>query len=201
MAAVISATNGLGWQLQKLTLWAQESIERLFLHGNASASPPPPQLPAWLLQMLFWLLALGAIGWLGWQLYQILRPYWDSLRPQVRAAREPAQTTANWLRQAQVAQAQADYASACRALYMATLQKLSERDLIAPQSSRTDGEYLALLQALSLQDLPRPQPYELLIQTHERLHFDRLSASAELYAQCWQAYQQLEQQATPGGSA
>ena len=84
---------------------------------------------------------------------------------------------------------------------MAALQRLSEQSLISQQLSRTDGEYLNLLQ-----NLPLPQPYQVLIQTHERLQFDRFSASAELYAECWRAYQMIERQSaghqtTAGGSA
>ncbi len=187
MAASEFATNSLGWQLQKLTQWAQEGLERLFSRGGGSSATPPPQLPAWLLQSIFWLLALSAASWLIWQLYKILSPDWDSLRPNRLSRPEPSRSATDWLRQAQLAQAQSDYAVACRALYMAALQKLGEQDLIAPQLSRTDGEYLTLLRSLAL-----PQPYQTLIQTHERLYFDRLSASAELYAECWQAYQSLE---------
>lgn len=182
------AKNSLGWQLQKLTLWAQEALERLFSSGDAQAAPPP-QLPSWLLQSLFWLMALAASGWLVWQFCQILLPYWQTLRPPARPPTQPHRTSANWLQQAQQAQQQGDYTAACRALYLATLQRLGEQNLISPQASRTDGEYLTLLQTLSLQV---PQPYRLLIQTHERLHFDRLPASAELYAECWQAYQQIQ---------
>jgi hypothetical protein len=185
--------DSLGWQLQKLTLRAQEGIERLFLNGSSPEAAPPSQLSDWLLQSLFWLIALAGASWLSWQLYQILLPYWDSLRPAARLLHQPARTPTDWLRQAQAAQAQADYAAACRALYMASLQILGEQKLIAPQSSRTDGEYLALLRSLAL-----PQPYQLLIQTHERLYFDRLFISAELYAECWQAYQQIERQGSGG---
>jgi hypothetical protein len=192
LAAEEFAKNSFGWQLQKLGQWAQEGLERLFARGGSSAPEPSPQLPIWLLEAIFWLLTLSLAGWLIWQLYQILRPFWESLRSPRLSRPEPSRSATNWLRQAQLAQAQGDYAAACRALYLAALQKLSEQDLIAPQSSRTDGEYLALLRQLSL-----PQPYQMLIQTHERLYFDRFAASAELYAECWQAYQTLEPQAKP----
>jgi len=202
LAAGRFAKNSLGWQLQKLTQWAEEGLERLFSGGKSSSAAPPPQLPEWLLEAIFWLLALAAISWLGWQLYQIIRPYWDSLRIQAGSRRiESNQPATDWLQQAKLAQAEADYGSACRALYMAALQRLSEQSLINQQLSRTDGEYLNLLQNLLL-----PQPYQVLIQTHERLQFDRFSASAELYAECWRAYQMIERQSaghqtTAGGSA
>lgn len=197
LATGVFAKNSLGWQLQKLTERAREALERLFAGGNFQA-PLPSQLPAWLVQSVFWLMALSLSGWLVWQLYQIFSPYWQNLRPSAPAVSQPVRTAASWLDQAQQAQSQGDYSAACRALYMATLQQLGERNLIPPQSSRTDGEYLALLQVLPLQ-VSLPQPYRLLIQTHERLYFDRLPASAALYAECWQAYQQIARE--PSGQS
>ncbi|MFM7426327.1 MAG: DUF4129 domain-containing protein [Elainella sp.] len=126
------------------------------------------------------------------QLYRLARPYLENLERRsgpVRLTPPP-----DWLQQAQTAHRQGDYRLACRALYLAALQRLSERGLIPQALSRTDGEYLSLLHQLDL-PLADQQPYQLLIRTHERLAFDQFAASADLYDRCWQAYRQLEGEA------
>lgn len=185
--------NSLNWQVQQGTQRLTEWIEGLLVsNAPANNGNEVPQVPEWLLKGLFWLMVVGAIGWAGWQLYQLLRPYWVNYwRLQTRERWEeppPAwKTAAEWLRQARAAQQQGNYREACRALYMATLQQLNDRGIILQETSRTDGEYLTLVQGLNL-----PPPYRVLIRTHERLCFDRVSISSEVYDRCWQAYQEIE---------
>lgn len=132
--------------------------------------------------------------WTSWQIYTWLEPYWVNYWRSGQGGNRivvqsptAAPSLAEWLRQAHVTQQQGDYRTACRALYMATLQQLSERGLISQALSRTDGEYLHLVQTQNL-----PQPYQILIRTHERLCFDQVAASPEIYDRCWQAYQEIE---------
>jgi hypothetical protein len=188
LASGTYAKNSLGWQVQQISQQVGEWIERL-LSNSAGNLPSETPLPAWLLQTLFWLLVLGSLTWMGWQIYRFAGSYLNLERP----SRLATLTTApvDWLKQAQTARSQGDYQLACRALYLAALQRLNERGLIPQALSRTDGEYLALLHQLNL-PLADQQPYQLLIGTHERLAFDRFVASADLYDRCWQAYRQLE---------
>lgn len=193
MASGTFEQTSLDWQVQQLSQRFGEWFEGLFIRsGINKLDPQIPQLPVWVVQILFWLIGLGTVAWASWQLYQWLRPYflayWQSSRNAERliVMASPQQTVAEWLQQARAAQQQGHYQEACRALYMATLQQLSDRGLITQEASRTDGEYLLLLQTMHL-----PQPYQTLIRTHERLCFDRVSVSANDYQQCWQAYQEI----------
>lgn len=188
LASGTFSNNSLDWQIQKFFQRLGEGIESWF-SNNVTVPDNPTPLPTWFLQGLFWLVAISLIAWASWQLYRLLQPYWQQVDRQPVAAQ---QSVADWLNQAKTAQGQGNYQTACRALYMAALQRLSEQGLIPEQLSRTDGEYLALLRSLSLAP-PAQALYQTLIGIHERLYFDRVTASAELYDRCWQAYQQLEQ--------
>jgi hypothetical protein len=189
LAAGSFAKNSLDWQFQKASQWLGESIESWFSNSDLDVPDPTP-LPNWFLQGLFWLVAVGLIVWAGWQLYRLLQPYWQEFTEQRPVWVASQQSVTDWLNQARAAQSQGNYQAACRALYMAALQRLSDQGLIPEQLSRTDGEYLTLLR--SSLAAPAQTPYQTLIRTHERLFFDRVTASAELCDRCWQAYQQLE---------
>lgn len=184
--------NSLDWQAQQVTQRFGEWFERLLAGANLGGEESVAQPPEWLLKTVFWAIVIGAIGWASWQLYKLLRPYWlDYWR--VTQARSLVnlpltwQTVPEWLRQARTAQQQGNYREACRALYMAMLQLLNDRGIIPQEVSRTDGEYLTLVQSLNL-----PPPYRVLIRTHERICFDRVAISSEVYKRCWQAYQEIE---------
>lgn len=193
MAAGTFEQTSLDWQLQQIFQQLGEWFEFLLSRFNGNpAMPDMPQIPEWFWQSLFWLLVAVAIAWSSWQLFYLLRPYWQhwqagSTVPQIVIPAQPQQSVAAWLQQAHTAHQQGDYQSACRFLYLAVLQRLNDRGLIGQEGSRTDGEYLSLLRSLKL-----PPPYQVLIQTHERLHFDRMVASAETYDRCWRAYQEIE---------
>lgn len=191
MASGTYEETSWGWQLQQFSQQLGEWIERLFSQSRPN-SPGLPVIPDWLLKTLFWLMVIAAIGWASWQLYHLLSPYlthrWRSTAIRQSASLTQSQHSATeWLQQARTAQQQGNYREACIALYMAALQQLNDRGMISQEASRTDGEYLTLLQRQNL-----PQPYQVLIQTHERLCFDRVIASAEICDSCWQAYQEIE---------
>lgn len=181
------AKNSLDWQLQKLSQQAGEWIES-WLPNRVAVPETSPSLPAWFLHTLFWVVALGLIVWAGWQLYRLFQPSFQSAGEREPVVCQPS--VADWLNQAKAAHQQGDYQAACRALYLGALQRLSDQELIPQQLSRTDGEYLTLLRSLHLAQ-PMQTPYQTLIRIHERLYFDRVVASAELYDRCWQAYEQI----------
>lgn len=189
--------DSFGWQAQQLRQRIGEWIElRLFGTPADYSDTPTVSLPDWLERGLFWLIVLLTLTWLIWQIQKILRPYWknwrsqswQTLRPMVsQPKRDP--NLSEWLRRAQQAQKEGNYAEACRALYMAMLQRLHEKQLVPQQASRTDGEYLKLVQQMAA-----ARPYQVLIQTHERLCFGNAVISPEVYHHCQQAYQEIERQ-------
>lgn len=139
-------------------------------------------------------MVIAMITWAGWQLYKLLSPYveayWqlnrETLRPP-RPSHAAPLTVAEWLKRSRTAHQQRDYREACRALYMAALQRLNDAHSIPQEASRTDGEYLHLVQTL------RPShAYQMLIHTHERLCFSQTAISAETFDRCWQAYQEID---------
>jgi hypothetical protein len=193
LAAGTFEKTSWGWQFQQLSQRFGEWLERLLSQNQPSSSTSFPAIPDLLLKVLFWAMVIGAIVWTSWQLYRFLSPYLANYWQLRQANPAPSlqvparRSMAEWLEQARAAQRQGNYREACVALYRATLQQLNDRGLIAQEASRTDGEYLSLLQVQNL-----PQPYRILIQTHERLCFDRVTASAEICDRCWQAYQDIE---------
>lgn len=194
MASGSFEKTSLDWQLQQLSQQIGEWFEGLLPRSTANdPTADLPQLPEWLLKGVFWLIVIAVVAWAGWQIYKLLSPYltdyWRTNRANSSAVASPASqyTVAEWLQQARIAQQQGNYQTACRALYMATLQQLNDRGILPQQASRTDGEYLSLLKSQNL-----PDPYQVVIRTHERLCFDQTTASVETYERCWQAYQEIE---------
>lgn len=194
MASGTFEKTSLNWQIQQLQQRIGEWLERILTPKNQSnLNPPDWTIPDWLQKGLFWLIVVALISWASWQLYKLLRPYLSSyLQLNPRSPRLPLEqatelAVSDWLRRSRQSQQQGNYREACRALYMAALQHLNDKDLICQELSRTDGEYLSLLQDLSVS-----QPYQILIRTHERLCFSDTAISAELFDRCWEAYQQIE---------
>lgn len=185
-------TTSWGWQIQQAQQRVEEFVERLLFSSDPTRDPADWSLPDWLLDGLFWLLVIALVSWAGWQLYRLLNPY---LYPAVRRGRSPLPTTASqpqltiadWLGRSRTAQRQGNYREACRCLYMAMLQHLSDKNLVPQQASRTDGEYLRLVQTLN-----QPQPYQTLIRTHEQLCFSDATISSDTFERCWQAYQEIQ---------
>jgi hypothetical protein len=186
--------TNLNWQLQQLQQRIGEWLERLLANQPNLPAGENWQIPAEWLRGLLALIIGGIVGFLGWQLYQRLRPYWGEIgqwgRRSIDQKPNPTETctSAEWVKRSQAAHRQGNYREACRALYMAMLQRLNEQNLIGQEASRTDGEYFTLAQALD-----RPQLYQLIIRTHERLCFSEAPISAEVFDRCWQAYQAIDQ--------
>ncbi|PSB17852.1 DUF4129 domain-containing protein [Phormidesmis priestleyi ULC007] len=195
MAADSFDKNSLGWQLQQLAQRVGEWIEARFPQN----SPNLPQIPnwsfpTWLLEAMFWAIVLSATLWLSWQLVRLLAPYWAGSSAQdakwqlhKSASKEEERSVAGWIRQMQEFQRQGNYREACRALYMAMLQRLNDTKLVPHQFSRTDGEYLQVVQPL-----PQSQAYQTLIRTHEQLCFGDGVISADVFNRCQRAYQEIE---------
>lgn len=190
MAGSFEKTS-IEWQLQLLQQRLSEWLERLFAPiGNQSL--PNWVLPDWLLRLLFWVVIGGLASWVSWQLYQLVRPYFAVKIAQPKASDRQIEvdrplTRAEWLQRSRTFAQQGDYREACRALYMAALQRLNDAEPIPHESSRTDGEYLRLIQTL-----PRPAPYQVLIRAHEQLCFNNADLSAIEFDRCQQAYQDIE---------
>lgn len=157
----------------------------------------PPNVPDWSWlavwgRGLFWGLVIGLGLWLSLLLYRAItyyirkrqgKTYQSIPKPQVTQQR----TAAEWWREANFFAQKRDYRQACRALYMATLQKLHDSKRIMHNPSRTDGEYLQVVS-----HMPGPRPYQLLIRTHERAEFGDAVVSEESYERCQQAYREIE---------
>lgn len=186
-------TNSINWQIQLLQMRIAEWLDRLFANSNRS-SRPNWLLPEWFFRLAFWMIAALLIGWIGWQLYLLLRPYinpyWRtrSGNPNYsnQATAPESLTVSEWWQRSRTSAQQGNYREACRALYLATLQKLDDQGLIPAQFSRTDGEYWQLLQTL-----PNARPYEILFQTHERLCFSDREISQQTFDDCEQAYREI----------
>lgn len=191
--------DSLGWQIQLLQMRFAEWIDRIFQPKADRPNVNPPQwlIPEWfsklLLQGLFWLIVIAALAWVGWMIIRLVSPYlgmdWFTRKPRHPNA-EPeveALSISEWLQRSRALAQRGNYREACRALYQAALQKLDERELILNRASRTDGEYVSLLQTL-----PNPRPYEVLITTHERLCFSKVTITRENFVICEQAYREIE---------
>ncbi len=190
--ATFQKTN-LDWQLQQVGQRFGEWLELQFSKFSGS-QVPDPDIPPVVFETLFWVLVVALVTWMLWMLYRILRPYLYLLTPPASTATESRHgtaqpmTVADWLARAQALQAQGNYAQACRALYMAMVQRLDDTQRLPNEPSRTDGEYLRAVQVF-----PAIRPYQTLIRTHEQLLFGDASAiSNETWRQCQQAYREIE---------
>ncbi len=197
MASGTFEKSSADWWIQQRQQQVGEWLESLFSGlrlGNLGGEDWA--LPEWFLQGFFWTVIVGLVAGLGWQLYQILKPYVDGYLRRGRG-RSPSsftpvtQSAAEWLERSRYAQQQGNYREACRSLYMASLQHLSDRHLIRQEESRTDGEYLSLILQIDPPQI-HSNPYQLLIRTHERLCFSDAAISAETFERCWQAYQEIQ---------
>jgi Domain of unknown function (DUF4129) len=196
MSAAFEKDN-FDWQVQQISRRVGEWIERVFVVPNL---PNSPDLSKWwfperLLQAAFWTIVIFASIWLGWQIWRLLSAYLNSLDSdtalwlnRTSKREERNSTLADWIGQMQEFQRQGNYREACRALYMAMLQRLNDTKLLPHQPSRTDGEYLQVVQ-----QLPQAQSYQTLISTHEQLCFGKTAISSEEFLTCQQAYREIEQ--------
>ncbi|MGA7933539.1 MAG: DUF4129 domain-containing protein [Kovacikia sp.] len=190
MTSASFETTNLSWQIQQLQQRLGEGIEKLFAPIGVAPVGAPPE---WLIKTVFWAVSLVLIGWASRQLYSLLRAYFhpsvftDLASDSSTQLPHPALTADQWLQRSRTFARQGNYREACRSLYLAALQRLNDKQLIAQESSRTDGEYRHLLQEIS-----HAPPYQLLIDTHERLCFGNAEISAETFDQCQQAYGEIE---------
>ena len=194
MAADSFDRNSLSWQLQQLGQRVGEWLEAQFSRNSPNLPQTPNwAFPTWILEVMFWAIVLSVTIWLSWQLFRLLAPYWTRSQAQSAiqklrtASKEEARSVAGWVRQMQEFQCQGNYREACRALYMAMLQRLNDTKLVPHQSSRTDGEYWQVVQPL-----PQSQAYQTLIRTHEQLCFGYGVISADVFDRCQRAYQEIE---------
>ncbi len=183
--------NSPAWQMQQWQRQFNEWLEGVLTPVTRGFRPlwTPPE---WFLRPLFWVFAVIFMTWLGWQLYRILAPYFyprlainQGTRTTLSVSDRPL-TASQWWQRSRLLGREGNYREACRCLYQAALQQLDERKLIAHQSSRTDGEYRHLLQVL-----PQHDPYQVLIDTHERLCFSSTDIAAADFDRCQQAYREI----------
>lgn len=192
MSAGSFETNSLGWQVRQL----RRQLNEWFEYQWSQLDIDPPPLPQWSWpeafgRGLFWLIVVGLALGLSWLLCRQLMRLW---RRQHRtgavlttAATIPTRSAQHWWHQANTYAQQQQYREACRALYLAALQHLNDRQILPHDRSRTDGEYLQ-----SLEPILQTQPYQLLIRTHERIEFGDISIGLDNYQRCRRAYQEIQ---------
>jgi hypothetical protein len=189
--------TSFGWQIQQMQQRFGEWIEVTFSPALSKAVNSLG-FPEWLWDILVvigWVILAFVVAWLALQIYRQLRPYIESLIFPIRnhqkstltENKSSSYTVAAWLQQAQKLRSQGDYSLACRALYMALIQRLSDAELIPTQASRTDREYLKLMAKI-----PSCQSCKFLIATHEQIWFSDASISSETFEQCQQAYRDVD---------
>lgn len=182
------------WQLEQLQQQLGEWIEVKFRSVDRDLNLDI--FPAWLgplLLRLTWLALAGLLIWIG---YRVIYPYWRKWlltnklpKLDLDRAPEPTDTVAELLDRSQQSQSERDYTQASRWLYLAMLQRLNDANLIPHQFSRTDREYLTLLGTL-----PPMSIGEVLLSTHEQLHFGNTPITAAGFDRCQQAYRAIEEQ-------
>lgn len=198
MQLIIMATDPFektnwGWQLSQFQQQVSEWVELQF---SRFGSVPEWNGPGWtlnapwiveLIKVLFWLLLGIFLIWLGWRLWQIIKPSLPKTRVDVLRTRiyENESSVAIWVQRSREYLRQRNYREACRCLYMAMLQRLSDTGIAPHEPSRTDGEYSQLVR-----HLPQFQSYQTLITTHEQL-FGSSEILPETFERCWQAYRDL----------
>jgi hypothetical protein len=184
--------NNLSWQWE---LIKRQFVEWLILKlQNVKIPLTPFSISPRLLEALFWGLVLIFVTWAVWRLVPLFRTSWFALKDSTDSSLQwisPAQsqeyTVAEWLKQAQQLQQNGKFTEACRALYMAMLQGLHDTEIIQHDPSRSDGEYSQLIQ-----QLPKINPYQTLLDTHEKHCFGNTQGSSETFTICQQAYQEID---------
>lgn len=183
------------WELRQAGKNLSEWIQlRLAQQEPADAPLPNFAFPAWLGPLLFWSAVAGGVIWLAWLIVQVIDRYVKNRQPRpasgaVEFLTPPEEhTVAAWLRRAKQFEQAGNWQAACRALYLAALQLLHDREWIPHQPSRTDGEYLQAIRTLR-----KPRPLQMLIRTHERSLFGGEALAADNVQRCRQAYEEIAQ--------
>jgi hypothetical protein len=184
------------WQIEQFQRRVSEWLEANFFPAAEKVIRSTDwTISDWVINATIWLAwaILGsAIAWMIWQIFKVIRPYletigWIKIRNSQTEKLPISPPAIEWEQRSQNLAARGEYREACRALYMAMLQRLHESALAPQQPSRTDGEYLHLLR-----HIPRWQSYQVLLNTHERLCFNDEMLSVNTFERCQQAYQELE---------
>lgn len=201
MAAGSYEKTNLGWRIQQSLQQFSEWLELTFFKPQPSRPVAETSTPAWLeilgewlLKGIAWILAVVLLVLFVQWAYQQIQLYLKGQAVDQRVAnRRVTQpkindlSVAGWLQRSQEWQRQGNYREACRALYMAMLQRLHDAKLVPHELSRTDGEYRQVVQTL-----PQAQLYETLIAAHEQLCFGDAAISLETFNQCQRAYREIE---------
>lgn len=187
--------NDFNWQFEQFQRRAGEWLElKVFSAAEQTIRGTDWTISDWVVSGAIWLawLILGSlIAWIIWQLFLISRPYLETIGLIKQRLRKEEKTpmslpVTEWEQRSRTFAGQRDYREACRALYMAILQRLHEATIAPQKLSRTDGEYLQLLRLI-----PRWQTYQVLFSTHEHLCFNDEILSINTFEQYQQAYQEL----------
>ncbi len=211
MLSTLNFADRANWQGQNLLRrtgeWTELQANRL---RDLLTSPDLPILetPNWLEPRLIVVVKGVALLVAFALLYWITKAFVGLLRRQrlprrstlVQQTPMQTKTAQDWLAQATAAQAQQDYATACRALYMALLIHLEKMEWLSQNPALTDQDYLRRLNALWAlypQSAELPSAWTQLIKTHEVLHYGARPASAELFEGCQQSYQRLVTELAP----
>lgn len=202
--------TSFGWQMQQQLHQIGEWVELKASHIHPPTLPGVSLSPwlgnlwrplSWLWsykKVTFWIVVGLLLSWIIWQAWRLgggyIGVFPSLLQNSVGSANQGVSelTVSAWLRRSQEFYRQGNYSEACRLLYMAMLQKLHETGVAPHQPSRTDGEYRQLTR-----ELPQEGSYQTLLTTHEQLCFGRAEISADDFAQCQQAYQEIQAQETP----
>jgi hypothetical protein len=189
--AISFEKNSWQWQLSHIQQRVGEWIEvKLRSIDGIPAFDPFPSWLAGLLVNLCWLILAGLLSWFA---YRIIYPYWQDWMAKNRGIKLepdlPVETfkVSELLAKSQQFQREGDYTQATRWLYLAALQRLNDAKIILHQPSLTDREYLKLLATF-----PAVRSSDLLLATHEQLHFGNTRITAEDFDRCQLAYQQIE---------
>lgn len=182
--------TSVGWGIQQLQQRFVEWLEVSFAKNPGDVPNLEGLVP--LIRTSFWLV-LGAFGlWLLWQIALVLQPALQERRRIPMSGTAPGEaslttySSAEYLKQARAFQKQGKYREAARALYLATLQTLDDKQVVFEQPSRTDGEYRQLIQPLA-----QAPACQLLIDTHEQMLFGETQTTAQTVEQLQQAYQEI----------
>jgi hypothetical protein len=178
------------WQIEQFQQRLGEWVE-----VKTRFAAPKQGLPAWLISFisnLLWFLLITGVVWIVYLIMSRYQQQFRRRRPSNELAIPPFKiyTVAELLTQAQQFSNQKNYGEACRCLYLATLQRLSDAKLVSHQTSRTDREYAEILRQLSL--APLLVPGKVLLQTHEQMQFAGRIITAEGFNSCQQAYSQID---------
>lgn len=201
MAADSFEKTNFGWQVRLLLQQAREWVELQMSQRQPQTPDTPPSRAidweslSWLGKVFFWIMLALLLAWVGLQVFRLWGGVLDRFpallknqAQQGNRGQEPQVSAAAWVARSRQYQRQGKYRAACRALYMAMLQRLHDIGAAPNEPSRTDGEYRQIVE-----QLPHPAPYQTLLATHERHSFGSIRATLEDCDRCQEAYRAIGQ--------